>query len=75
MKAWAITLRRQVVDTVHYEESVTAEFIKSQLIARDGFDPEIEVIPAFVGFTPEEEEWWENTILDGHRNRHLNTRG
>ena len=28
----------------------------------------------FVGFTPEEDAWWEKTILDGHKNRHLNNR-
>ena len=28
----------------------------------------------FLGFTPEEDAWWDKTILDGHKNRHLNNR-
>jgi hypothetical protein len=27
-----------------------------------------------LGFTPEEIAWWKKTILDGHKNRHLNNR-
>lgn len=46
MKAWKIVLRGQVVDTVFYDASVTAEMVQRQLISRDGFDPEIEVSPS-----------------------------